>query len=81
MEMSVSNIINSFGLGLDIVGVILIWRYGLPQSVSRGGVGHRVITQVNEAVKRKAINYDRLSKAGLGLVVAGFALQLASNFY
>ena len=72
--------VNSFGLALDIVGVALIWRYGLPEPLSRKGAIYIIAEQTDEAESAKAAKYDVLSKIGLGLVIGGFFLQLASNF-
>ena len=80
MVMSCSNIVNSVGLALDIIGVILIWRFGLPASLSRDGHDYLILESTNEPEKRKALTYDHLSQFGLALVVAGFVFQLASNF-
>ena len=80
MNISCSNIVNSVGLVLDIVGVVLIWRYGLPEPISREGHNYIILESHDEAEKIKAAKYDRLSKIGLSLVILGFALQLASNF-
>lgn len=78
--MSLSNCVNSFGLLLDIVGVVLIWRFGLPEPISRSGAKYLVTGQTDEAEKAKAERFHNLSKIGLGLLIAGFALQLVSNF-
>jgi hypothetical protein len=80
MDMSCSNLVNSFGLVFDIIGVVFIWRYGLPEPLSRKGAIYIIAEQTDEAEKAKAAKYDLLSKIGLGLVIGGFLLQLASNF-
>ena len=79
-QMPTSHLINSIGLVLDIVGVVIIWRYGLPEPLSREGAIYIIAEQSDRAEKLKAARYDLLSKIGLFLVLAGFALQLASNF-
>ena len=78
--MTNSNLINSLGLFLDIIGVILIWNFGLPDSISREG--HTFITTEgsDEREKARAARYDRWSKIGLSLVIVGFVVQLVSNF-
>ena len=80
MDMSCSNLVNSVGLALDIVGVVFIWRYGLPEPLSRTGATYLIAEQADETEKAKAAKYDLLSKIGLGLIIGGFVLQLASNF-
>jgi hypothetical protein len=78
--MSTSHWINSLGLVLDIVGVVMIWRYGLPEPLSRKGAIHIIAEQSDQAEKAKAARYHLLSKTGLGLVLVGFLLQFLSNF-
>jgi hypothetical protein len=78
--MVTSTIVNSIGLILDIAGVVLVWRYGLPESVSREGAQYIITEQTDERERMKAARFDLLSKIGLGLIIGGFALQLASNF-
>lgn len=67
------------GLAGDILGAVLIWRFGLPEQVSRHG-GVLLLTEQADPVEiRKADRYDLLSRTGLGLLVAGFALQFIGN--
>ena len=65
---------------MDIVGAALIWRFGLPERVSREG--HSAILQegIDQGEKQKAWRYDRLSEVGLALLIVGFAVQLVSNW-
>ena len=53
---------------------------GLPESLSREGYNYRITSEIDEAQKAKVARYDRMASLGLGLIVAGFAFQLASNF-
>lgn len=78
--MSLSNCVNSFGLVLDIVGVVLIWLYGIPEPISRRGAQYLTTGLRDENEKKKAERFHTLSKVGIGLIVVGFVLQLASNF-
>lgn len=78
--MSPSNCVNSFGLLLDIVGVMLIWRFGLPEPILRSGAKYLITGMIDEKEKEKAEHFHTLSKVGLGLVIIGFVLQLVSNF-
>jgi hypothetical protein len=80
MEIFASDVINSLGLVLDIVGAVLLWKYGLPEALSREGHTYLALEETNEAEKAKAASYDKWSRAGLGLLIAGFVLQLISNF-
>lgn len=73
------SLLNEVGLLFDIVGVVLLWRFGLPPSVDRMGYKYIVTSDRNEAEIASAKRYDLLSHIGLGLIVVGFLLQLLSN--
>lgn len=77
--MMTSACINDFGLFLDIIGALLVFKFGLPASIDREGYTHIITEQVNEAEINKARLYDRWGRFGLFLLVVGFALQLISN--
>lgn len=64
------------GLLLDIIGALLLWRFGLPETVSRDGTILLAIEQVDEGEVSKGRFYDRMARWGLTLLVSGFALQL-----
>lgn len=74
-------LVNSTGLGLDIIGVILIFFFGIPPKIDREGYVHIIAEQTDVEEKRKVQLYDRLSNAALILIIVGFILQLASNFF
>jgi hypothetical protein len=73
-------LINSLGLFCDIAGVVLLYFFGLPAHVSRSGHGAILQEQEDLAEKARARRYDFWARFGFGLLVIGFALQLASNF-
>jgi hypothetical protein len=64
------------GLALDVVGVSLIWRFGLPENVKRGGVSYYELEQNDSAEAAKAARYDRISAIALGLIIGGFVWQI-----
>jgi hypothetical protein len=72
--------VNSAGLVLDIGGAYLLFRFGLPAEISRSGAVHLVAEQANAAEIALGKRYDRWGHTGLGLLIAGFVLQLLSNF-
>ena len=37
----------------------LVWRYGLPPPIRRGGVSYLMLEQADEAMKEQAARYDR----------------------
>ena len=77
---SLANIINSLGLSLDIIGVALLFRYGLPpENVSRTGA-QLLAWGTDPAVREKGRRYVRMSWVALCCLVVGFALQIVSNF-
>jgi hypothetical protein len=78
--MSVQHLVNILGLVCDIFGAIVIWRFGLPESIDRKGAIYRVTGEVDKAEKAKAEKYDRFAKFGVCLIILGFIFQLISNF-
>ncbi len=77
--MMCSAVVNSIGLLLDIVGVVLLFRFGLPPGVTRTGAGY-LTWGVDEGEVRKSKLYDRMSWVALALLILGFGLQIASNW-
>lgn len=80
MDISCSTAVNSIGLVLDIIGGVLLWKYGLPELVDREGRDFIVTRNVEQDQVAKARKFDRLARFGLGALIAGFILQLLSNF-
>lgn len=77
---SLAGVISSCGLILDIIGVILLFRYGLPpEGVSRTGA-ILIAWGNNPEGREKGKRYDRLSYVALGCLVVGFLVQIVSNF-
>jgi hypothetical protein len=73
----VSTILTEVGLVADIAGVVLLYFFGLPAHISRGGHGSRAADQRDDVEAQQARLYDLLARLGLWLLIAGFALQLA----
>lgn len=81
----------SFGLSLDIVGVILLFFWGPPMLEMQGSVGRAlesgtplgdgrtVADEEEEQLKRYKI-HAIISRIGLGIIGAGFLLQLISQW-
>ena len=75
-------VINTLGLSLDIIGALLIWKYGLPTELPTSGhvgkiMGIPIKGKVDPKQKKE---YERMSTAGILLLILGFALQLISNW-
>jgi hypothetical protein len=75
------NSINSAGLLLDIIGAWLLWRYGLPEPISKTGAVHLIAEQTDQAEIDKATRYERWARIGMTFLILGFALQLISNYW
>lgn len=83
------SVLNSLGLFFNILGVAIVFFFALPQpSFSGGGgivVGDDHLFDDGETLGEKKAKAERQrkafecrSKAGLGLMLLGFALQLAA---
>ena len=72
-------LINACGLIFDIIGVLLLWKFGLPESISREGHIH-MVWGPDENEKAKAAKYDKYAKVALLLIIGGFTLQFISDF-
>jgi hypothetical protein len=73
--------LNSLGLIFNIFGVILIYRYGLPEDVRRQGLFFLALQKEDQNEKEKAKKYDRRARLGLILLFLGFIFQLVSDYY
>lgn len=71
--------IGAIGLILDIMGAYLIFKYGLPEEVSRTGSIGLILEQEDEEEKAKGKKYDKFSKIGFYLLILGFVFQLVSS--
>lgn len=80
--MNWADCVSSVGLSLDIVGVSLLFKYGLSSDIRETG-GQILIWpggKSNEEADGEYRRYARMSRIALGCLVVGFALQLTSNF-
>lgn len=71
--------LTSIGLCLDILGVILLWKFGLPPRVDRTGAQHYIRPKRDEAEIKKGKLFDQISHFAVGIIVLGFILQLISR--
>lgn len=78
-QIMTSACINDIGLFLDIIGAVLLFKFGLPASVDREGHIHIITEQFDEEEIKKGKFYERWGKIGLGLLILGFIFQLVSN--
>ena len=77
--MSTAEALASSGLVFDIIGALLIFKYGIPPRIDPQGHQHLILEQIDEDEKAKAATYIKRSEVGIGLLILGFALQLAGN--
>lgn len=82
-----SNVINSVGLVLGIIGVFMLFHWGPPQPSFKTGIGigledntpidksGKTVAEYNKKIKEKEKLYSRRSKQGLALIAIGFAFQ------
>ena len=88
MHAELPELINSGGILLDIIGVILLFIYGLPSRVAGPpfyGAEAKVLkgdVYASEGFKTGKAAYDRnrrIAFVGLALMIVGFGLQIYSN--
>lgn len=78
--MTWSSIINSAGLVLDIIGALLLIKFGIPNKIDPSGAIYRTVSQIDNAEIQRAETYQRWSNIAIKLIILGFVLQLVSNF-
>ena len=78
--MKTNQILNCIGLTFDIIGVLILFKFGLPSDVNQNGHIALIIEQEDEAEKRKWKKFNFLSRVGLAFILIGFAFQFLSNF-
>ena len=85
--MTCQQLLNTIGLVLSMVGVLVIFRFGPPQPTHETGVGiglegntaledGRTVADHDRGVVKAKERYSCMSKLGLALVFIGFAFQL-----
>jgi hypothetical protein len=81
--------LNTIGLSLGILGVLIIFEWGPPQPSFDEGVAiglssdnvlenGKTVTENDADVRRLKHRYEIMSRAGLGLIGLGFVAQLAA---
>jgi hypothetical protein len=70
--------LNIIGLFLDIIGVLLIYFFGLPSNFNKGDV--RITEgEISSIDKLKNKRIIKKSRIGIILIAIGFSLQFISN--
>lgn len=70
---------SSIGLALDMLGIIIIFFFGISPRLDIKGNTYRVSGEVDENEIRKAKIYKLLSWIGLILIFMGFLFQFIGN--
>jgi len=70
----------STGLVFDIIGVVLIFFFGIAPLIDNKGAIIRVTGEIDEKEKQKVQCYKSISRIGLILIIIGFLCQLIGNF-
>jgi len=72
-------LLNVFGLSLDILGVLILFKYGLPADVIKDGIEPMHFGSTNPKEAEKYIKYKKRSRFALLLILLGFILQILAN--
>jgi hypothetical protein len=75
--------ISAIGLALDISGVLLLWRFGLPSDLKIDGevVGTRWDVEIDHKENQRYLFAKSISNLALVLIVVGFALQYLGSIF
>jgi hypothetical protein len=74
----ISSILNIAGLCFDIVGIIILYRFGLLAELTAATLNSPDIKNEPDW-ERESKQYGWISKLGLILIVLGFLFQLSAN--
>ena len=72
-----THIISSIGLSIDIIGVLILFKYGLPSGISEGEYFVDGEPESEKEVREKRNKFiKRMAYCGLSCLLIGFILQL-----
>lgn len=63
------------GIGLNLAGVLTLFRYGMPFRVERKGASYMLLEETDYSEIAVERRYRLIGNIGLGLVVVGSGLQ------
>jgi hypothetical protein len=72
--------LNIWGLVLNLVGVIVLFRYGMPFHVPTSGATFLISHQVNAAAKALERRYEIVGYFGLIAIVVGTGMQIVGAY-
>jgi len=71
------NLFSTIGLILDIIGVLMLFKYGLPSKVSEGTGRITEESKINEDIRNKKNKHIVImAYLGLTFILIGFIFQL-----
>jgi len=74
-----SELLNSLGLVLDIIGAVILFFFGLTPKIDTEGTVYLIAEQKDEDEIKRGKFYKIMSSIGIGLIAVGFIFQLISN--
>lgn len=72
---------NVSGVLIALVGLLILFRYGMPFRVASGGATYIVTEQVNEQEKKTDSRYKTFGYIGLSLAVIGSLMQAYGSWH
>lgn len=73
-------LLNTIGLLLTILGVLGLFRFGMPFHVPTGGATYLILETIDESEKAKEQSYSRLGYLFLAMVAFGTAFQIWASW-
>ena len=81
LDMTTQQIINVIGMTFDIIGVLMLFKYGLPSDLNKHGTIFKVAEGFDQREVDQWKRYDRLSKIALTFIIIGFLMQVLSTVW
>lgn len=79
--MSITDILSVLGLSLDLIGVVILFFFGIPPGLHVSGQSVMVKDQADHDMKTKlGQRYQKMQKLALAILIVGFALQIVAYF-
>jgi hypothetical protein len=71
-------VLNLSGLALNLAGVLILFRYGMPFHLPSGGVVHLILEQTDQAEVELERRYTLCGYIGLFLLITGTVFQMVA---
>ena len=72
-------VLNSIAEASNLIGVILLFRYGMPFAIPTEGMVLLVADKRDNAAAKRELHYKTLGYVGLFLIIAGTSGQIVAN--